>query len=139
MFERCTDRFRQVVFAARAAASELGSPRIGAEHLLLGFLGQDDGFFDPQTASALKQKLEAAVPSGADIPVSVDMALNEEAQRTLATMGDAAANFGHWQIDMLHFLWALVKHPETGTGKILTDAGVTLEGVEQAMREKGYR
>ena len=41
MFERHTDKARRAIFFARYEASQLGSPRIEAEHLLLGLLQED--------------------------------------------------------------------------------------------------
>ena len=38
MFERYTEKARRTIFFARYEASQFGSPRIEAEHLLLGLL-----------------------------------------------------------------------------------------------------
>ena len=50
MFERHTDRARRAIFFARYEASRLGSPRIEAEHLLLGLVREDK----PLTAHFLR-------------------------------------------------------------------------------------
>jgi len=41
MFERFTEKARRTVFFARYEASQLGSPEITSEHLLLGLLRDD--------------------------------------------------------------------------------------------------
>ena len=41
MFERYTEKARRVIFFARYEASQLGSPYIETEHLLLGLLRED--------------------------------------------------------------------------------------------------
>ncbi len=43
MFERFTDRARQVVTTAQGEARDLGHGYIGTEHLLLALIGQGDG------------------------------------------------------------------------------------------------
>ena len=43
VLERFTDRAREVVVLAREEACNSGHRNIGAEHLLLGLLDQDDG------------------------------------------------------------------------------------------------
>ena len=41
MFERYTEKARRVIFFARYEASQVGSPYIETEHLLLGLLRED--------------------------------------------------------------------------------------------------
>lgn len=41
MFERYTEKARRVIFFARYAASQFGSPYIETEHLLLGLIRED--------------------------------------------------------------------------------------------------
>ena len=41
MFERYTEKARRVIFCARYEASELGSPVIDTEHLLLGLIREE--------------------------------------------------------------------------------------------------
>ena len=43
MFERFTERARRVLFFARYEASQLGTPVIDSEHLLLGLLREGKG------------------------------------------------------------------------------------------------
>jgi ATP-dependent Clp protease ATP-binding subunit ClpC len=43
MFERLTDRARQVMHLAQEEARMLGHSHIGTEHLLLGLAGAGDG------------------------------------------------------------------------------------------------
>ena len=43
MFERFTERARQVVVLAQDEARALGHPHIGTEHLLLGLLREEEG------------------------------------------------------------------------------------------------
>ena len=43
MFERYTERARRVIFFARYEASQLGSPSIESEHLLLGLIREGKG------------------------------------------------------------------------------------------------
>ncbi len=44
MFERYTETARRVIFFARYEASQLGSPYIETEHLLLGILREETCF-----------------------------------------------------------------------------------------------
>src|SRR5579863_6195451 len=59
MFERFTDRARQVVVLAQEEARALGHGYIGTEHILLGLLSEREGIA-AQALAALEITLDAA-------------------------------------------------------------------------------
>ncbi|MCC6369063.1 MAG: hypothetical protein IT165_36540 [Bryobacterales bacterium] len=138
MFERFTERARWAMHWARSEASRLGSPRLSSEHLLLGVLHEEKSFFYAETAEDLIGKIEKALPRGGAIPAGADMPLSDEAKLILSTTAQGADGLAHGSIDVLHLLWALVKHKETHAGRLLAEAGITLDQVEAEMKERRY-
>lgn len=138
MFERFTERARWAIHWARSEAGRLGSPRMSPEHLLLGVLHEEKSFFYAENAEDLIGKIEKTVPRGSPIPATADMPLSDEAKRILSTTAEGANGLAHGSIDVLHLLWALVKHKETHAGRLLAEAGITLDQVEAEMKERRY-
>ena len=94
MFERYTEKARRVIFFARYEASQVGSPYIETEHLLLGLLREDPGLLrrlvpnlDHQTVRA---QIEKQTLKREFIPTSVDLPLNNESKRVLAYAAEEA-------------------------------------------------
>lgn len=136
MFKRFTGRARWAIHWARSEASRLRSPRLSPEHLLLGVLHEEKSFFYAETAEDLIGKIEKTVPRGGSIPAGADLPLSDEAKLILSTVSQGANGLAQGSIDVLHILWALVKHKETHAGRLLADAGITLEQVEAEMKER---
>jgi ATP-dependent Clp protease ATP-binding subunit ClpA len=104
MFERFTDRARQVAVDAQASARRLGHGRIGTEHVLLGLL-QGDGVAARVLASlgitqaAVEREVLAEVgrgplePGDAEALGAIGIDLDEVRRRVEASFGPGAL---HW-------------------------------------------
>jgi ATP-dependent Clp protease ATP-binding subunit ClpA len=104
MFERFTDRARQVVVDAQASARRLGHNYIGTEHLLLGLL-QGDGVAARVlaglgvTPAAVEREVLAVVgrgplePGDAEALGTIGIDLEEVRRRVEASFGPGAL---HW-------------------------------------------
>ena len=57
MFEKYTEKARRVMFFARYEASQMGSKRIEAEHVLLGLIREDKDLAKNKTLNALIEEL----------------------------------------------------------------------------------
>src|SRR5438132_14228749 len=95
MFERYTEKARRVVFFGRYEASELGSPYIESEHLLLELLREDKvltnrflGSLD--SVESIRKQIEGHTTIHEKIPTSVDLPLSNECKRVLACASEGA-------------------------------------------------
>jgi ATP-dependent Clp protease ATP-binding subunit ClpA len=133
VFDRFTQNARLAVFAARHHATELSSPELGTEHLLLGVLKYEQTIFSAEIALAVRRRASEIAVRVKKVPVQNDMALTTEAKTALAQADAVAKKLRHPCTDVLHLLWALTVDPATSAGRILTELGVTVEKIEALM------
>lgn len=96
MFERFTDRARQVVHGARAEAKQLGHSYIGTEHLLLAMLDLDGGIAHDVlveagvNADAVRQAIQRGMASDADALETIGIDFNAVKAKLEETFGPGA-------------------------------------------------
>src|SRR6266849_2191554 len=103
MFERYTEKARRATFFGRYEASQLGSPFIETEHLLLGLFRENKELMrqvlpkvDFETA---RQDVVSRLKSDTDsIPTNVDLPLSERAKRVLMYAAEEAGRLNHRHI-----------------------------------------
>lgn len=158
MFDKFSISARRVVFWARYEAGRLGFEAIKSEHLLLGFIQEDQGdvptilrdrgidrvispiaaampsekqFLDSETAIKFRVEFSAPGPLNDPLASSVDMPLSEDAASALM------AGQGHAHgatVGRLHLLWGLLENGESRLARFAVECGVTKELVENAIR-----
>ena len=113
MFERFTDRARQVAVEAQVSARRLGHGRVGTEHILLGLL-QGDGLAAQVlaglgvTSAAVEREVRAEVGRGplgagdAEALGTIGIDLDEVRRRVEASFGPGALN---WRPGRRHRPW----------------------------------
>lgn len=124
MFERFSTRAQLVVFAARHYATQLSSPEMGTEHLLLGILHYEPSFFTRETAAFLRQRANEVAVRGLPVKLTDDMPMTKEARDVLALADQLTGRC----VDVRDLLWALAKDRDTSAGRILREAGFSLLG-----------
>lgn len=140
MFERYTDRARQVIFFARYDASALGSASIDTEHLLLGLLRETAGIAgtifrrSKLSYEVVRREIEARGRLQAPTPTSVDMPLSPEAKRVLQHASEEAERMDASHIGTEHLLLGLLREPECLAADILTSKGLHLQEVREETR-----
>jgi len=133
MFERYTEKARRAIFFARYEASQLGSPYIESEHVLLGLLRESKALSatllgnSPATADAIRKQIERHTTAHEKIPTSVDLPINEECQRVLLHASEEAERLGHKYIGTEHLLLGLLLEKECYAAHLLNKSGVSLE------------
>jgi ATP-dependent Clp protease ATP-binding subunit ClpC len=137
MFERFTERARQVVVLAQDEARALGHAYIGTEHLLLGLLREQDGI-GGRALGSLGFTLEAArdavrrfVGEGSGAPAA-QLPFSPRAKKALELALREAIRLGHEHIGTEHILLGLGRQSEGAAAAVALDAGVTGE----AMRDR---
>jgi ATP-dependent Clp protease ATP-binding subunit ClpA len=113
MFERFTDRARQVAVEAQVSARRLGHDYVGTEHILLGLL-QGDGLAAQVlaglgvTSAAVEREVRAEVGRGplgagdAEALGAIGIDLDEVRRRVEASFGPGAL---HWRPGRRHRPW----------------------------------
>jgi quinol monooxygenase YgiN len=140
MFERYTERARRVLFFARYEASQLGSPSIGPEHLLLGILHEGGGLAARICRDAgldfllVHLEVARAFEDRPKISTSVEMPLSAPSKAALKLAEAEADALKHAHIGTEHLLLALLAEPESLAGGILTRGGLRLEPARAVVR-----
>jgi hypothetical protein len=143
MFERYTEKARRVVFFARYEASQLGSPFIDTQHLLLGLLREDKEVVRHvllrQDFDTVRQEVTSRIRLGKPFPTSVDLPLSEHAKRALTYASEEADRLNHRPIDTAHLLLGLMRDEKFASAESLSLLGTQLESLRQRVETLGER
>jgi ATP-dependent Clp protease ATP-binding subunit ClpC len=126
LFERFTERARQVVVLAQEEARTLKHDHIGVEHVLLGLLREHDGLAAQTLASfditleRVRGEVVRIVGVGAAAGTG-QMPFTPDAKRTLEVALQEARTLGHSYIGTEHILLALLTLREGVSARILLD------------------
>ena len=134
MFERFTERARQVVVFAQDEARELQHDYIGTEHLLLGLL-RDEHVLAARILDSFDVTLEEAraqvvrvVGLGGETPPG-PMPFTSRAKKVLELSLQEALSLGHQYIGTEHILLGIVRETESVGARILADFDVDADTV----------
>src|SRR5438445_3950840 len=143
MFERFTERARQVVVLAQDEARALSHNYIGTEHLLLGLLREEDGLAAKVlgelgvTLEAIRDQVARIVGQGDEVS-SGQIPFTPRAKKVLELALREALALGHNWIGTEHVLLGLARENEGVAARILLDLGVTADRIaETALRLLG--
>ncbi len=136
MFERYTEKARRIIFFARYEASQLGSPYIETEHLLLGLLREDKAlanrFLENHAViESIRKQIEAHTPVREKTPTSVDLPLTHECKRVLAYAAEEAERLKQQHISSAHLLLGLMRQEQTFAAQMLTERGLRLQTIRE--------
>ena len=140
MFERYTEKARRVIFFARYEASQVGSPEIGDEHLLIGLMREDKGLLrryigGEPNAESIRAAITASTVVREPSSTSVDLPLTREAQRILAYAAQEAERLAHQHIGTEHLLLGILREESCLSARLLRERGLTIEGTRVAVVE----
>ncbi len=143
MFERYTEKARRLVFFARYEASQFGSPYIESEHLLLGFLRENQiaRFVSTSapTVDSIRKQIETHTKMRKKIRTSVDLPLSHECKRILHHALEEADRVGHKHIGTEHLLAGMLLEKDCYAARLLSEHFVSLESVRSGMKEEPAR
>jgi ATP-dependent Clp protease ATP-binding subunit ClpA len=134
VFERFTERARQVVVLAQQEARALKHDYIGTEHLLLGLLREEEGLAARVLASLevslddVRARVETIVGSGEEVTVG-QIPFTPRAKKVLELALREALSIGHTYIGTEHILLGLVREGNGVAATILGDLGLDAERV----------
>ena len=124
MFERFTNRARHVVVLAQEEARLLQHNYIGTEHVLLGLLGEPDGFAGRvlagfgMTLDGAREEVRAIVPAGSAAP-SGHIPFTPRAKKTLELSLREALSLHHNYIGTEHILLGVIREGEGVGAQVL--------------------
>jgi ATP-dependent Clp protease ATP-binding subunit ClpC len=134
MFERFTERARQVIVLAQQEARTLKHGYIGTEHLLLGLLREQEGIaaralnkLDVST-DVTRVRLIRMIGTGDEI-VTGQLPLTSRATKVMEMALREALSLGHNYIGTEHILLALVRESDGAAARMLRDVGLDAERV----------
>jgi ATP-dependent Clp protease ATP-binding subunit ClpC len=126
MFERFTERARQVVVLAQEEARTLKHNYIGTEHVLLGLLREEEGLAARVlesldiTVERVRAQVVRIVGSGEEV-TSGQIPFTPRAKKVLELALREALSLGHNYIGTEHILLGLVRENEGVAARILLD------------------
>jgi len=136
MFERFTERARQVVVLAQEEARDLKHNYIGTEHLLLGLLREGDGVA-ARVLSALEVSLEDVrgeimrIVGEGEHETQGQIPFTPRAKKVLELALREALSLGHNYIGTEHILLGLVRESEGVAARILGDLDADADRIRQ--------
>ena len=126
MFERFTERARQVVVLAQEEARTLGHSYIGSEHILLGLLREEQGLAARVleslgvTLERVRAQVERIVSRGDQVSAG-QIPFTPRAKRVLELAQREAVSLGHNYIGTEHILLGLARDDDGVAARILLD------------------
>ena len=134
MFERFTERARQVVVLAQEEARTLKHNYIGTEHILLGLLREEEGLAARVlesldiTVERVRAQVVRIVGSGEEV-TSGQIPFTPRAKKVLELALREALSLGHNYIGTEHILLGLVRENEGVAARILLDFDADCEKI----------
>jgi Clp amino terminal domain, pathogenicity island component len=136
MFQRFTDRARQVVVLAQEEARRLDHNYIGTEHILLGLIREGGGVAARALKSlgigldAVRQQVEEIIGQGQQTP-SGHIPFTPRAKKVLELSLRESMQLGHNYIGTEHILLGLLREGDGVAAQVLVRLGADLNRVRQ--------
>jgi ATP-dependent Clp protease ATP-binding subunit ClpC len=134
LFERFTERSRQVVVLAQDEARALGHNYIGTEHILLGLLREEEGIAARVlgqlrvTLEEVRSHVEQIVGRG-DAVATGQIPFTPRAKKVLELALREALSLGHNYIGTEHILLGVARENDGVAMRILLDLGVDADKI----------
>jgi hypothetical protein len=138
VFERFTERARQVIVLAQAEARVLRHSYIGTEHILLGLLREEQGLAALAlesleiTVERVRGQVVRIVGSGEGV-TSGQIPFTPRAKRVLELAQAEARSLGHNNVGTEHILLGLARENEGVAARILLDFDADPERIRTAV------
>jgi len=137
MFDKFTNRAKQVVKLAKKEAQRLNHNYLGTEHLLLGLLKLGQGIavnvlrnFSVDYDTVLNE-IERFVGFGPEVQVYGDLTLTGKVKKVFNNANEEAIAFNHNYVGTEHLLLALLRQSDGTAIQILENIHVNLKAVRK--------
>jgi len=137
MFDKFTNRAKQVIKLAKKEAQRLNHNYLGTEHVLLGLLKLGQGIavnvlrnlnLDYET---VRTEVERLVGFGPEIQVYGDPALTGKVKKVFEFANEEAASLNHNYVGTEHLLLALLRQTDGVAAQVLENLNINLKDVRK--------
>ncbi len=137
MFDKFTNRAKQVIKLAKKEAQRMNHNYLGTEHVLLGLLKLGQGIavnvlrnfnLDYET---VRQEVERLVGFGPEIQVYGDPALTAKVKKAFEFANEEAASLNHNYVGTEHLLLALLRQSDGVAAQVLENLNVNLKDIRR--------
>lgn len=137
MFDKFTNRAKQVIKLAKKEAQRLNHNYLGTEHVLLGLLKLGQGIAVNVLRNmnldyeAIRAEVERIVGFGPEIQVYGDPALTGKVKKVFEFANEEAANLNHNYVGTEHLLLALLRQTDGVAAQVLENLNVNLKDIRK--------
>ena len=135
MFDRFTERAVRVIMAAQSEAKRLGADYVGAEHLLLGMLREEEStivkaleYFHADPA-LIQARLEEEATREKRAEIGPEIPFNAQMKKVIELAWEEARGLGHSHVGVEHLFLGILREGAGITGRVLAEAGLTASAV----------
>ena len=137
MFDKFTNRAKQVIKLAKKEAQKLNHNYLGTEHVLLGLLKLGQGIavnvlrnlnVDYDTVLS---EVERIVGFGPEIQVYGDPALTGKVKKVFEFANEEASSLNHNYVGTEHLLLALLRQPDGAAAQVLENLNINLKDIRK--------
>lgn len=137
MFDKFTNRAKQVIKLAKKEAQRLNHNYLGTEHVLLGLLKLGQGIAVNVLRNmnldydAIRAEVERIVGFGPEIQVYGDPALTGKVKKVFEFANEEASNLNHNYVGTEHLLLALLRQTDGVAAQVLENLNINLKEVRK--------
>lgn len=137
MFDKFTNRAKQVIKLAKKEAQRLNHNYLGTEHVLLGLLKLGQGIAVNVLRNmnldyeAIRAEVERIVGFGPEIQVYGDPALTGKVKKVFEFANEEAASLNHNYVGTEHLLLALLRQTDGVAAQVLENLNVNLKEIRK--------
>ncbi len=137
MFDKFTNRAKQVIKLAKKEAQRLNHNYLGTEHVLLGLMKLGQGIAVNVLRSLnldydiLRSEVERIVGFGPEIQVYGDPALTGKVKKVFEFSNEEAANLNHNYVGTEHLLLALLRQSDGIAAQVLENLNIDLKEIRK--------
>lgn len=137
MFDKFTNRAKQVIKLAKKEAQRMNHNYLGTEHILLGLLKLGQGIAVNVLKSMnieyepVRQEVEKLVGFGPEIQLYGDPALTGKVKKVIEYANEEAVNLNHNYVGTEHLLLGLLRQTDGVAAQVLENMNVNLKEVRK--------
>ncbi|MFA6119308.1 MAG: ATP-dependent Clp protease ATP-binding subunit [Parachlamydiales bacterium] len=137
MFDKFTNRAKQVIKLAKKESQRLNHNYLGTEHILLGLLKLGQGIAVNVLRNMnvayenTKEEIEKIVGFGPEMQVYSDPALTGKVKKVFEFANEEASNLNHNYVGTEHLLLAILRQTDSVATQVLENMGVDLKDIRK--------
>lgn len=131
MFERFSERAIRVIMAAQEEARRISSNYVGAEHLILGMIRENEPLiikileYFMVSPAQVKEKLEQEIGKSQEPSPTGEIPFSPQVKKVIELAWEEARGLGHSYIGVEHLFLAILREGSGLTAKVLAGMGIS--------------